>query len=187
MQRRSQPSLLLLFLISAACIAHAESNPLEALVQTSAHRLQLATKVALAKWDSGASVEDPVREKQVIDNAVREGQSRNLDPAQVEAFFRAQIEANKVIQYSLLSNWFAAGSAPPHGPIDLAGEIRPQLDEIQKELIEELADTASLRSDASCPRKVARAIDAYLKTEAWERNSRPTVAIQRALGATCAR
>jgi chorismate mutase len=91
---------------------------LHPLVQTSAGRLLIAEQVALAKWDSGAAVEDLPREAQVIRDAVRDGDSRGLDPTSVSNFFKAQIEANKVIQHSLLADWRRSGRAPAHAPID---------------------------------------------------------------------
>jgi chorismate mutase len=165
--------------------AYAETDSLPSLVQTSAERLQLAQKVALAKWDSGGSVEDPVREEQVIQNAVKEGETRGLNPAQVRDFFRAQIEANKVIQYSLLSDWLRAGEAPPHGHIDLVKEIRPQLDEIQNQLIDELAASLTVRSSKTCHVNVAQAVGKYLDAHNLQANSRDAVAIERAMAATC--
>jgi chorismate mutase len=71
----------------------------------------LAEQVARAKWDSGAPVEDAPREAQVISEAVIMGESKGLDEASVEQFFRTQIEADKVVQYSLLANWRRAGKA----------------------------------------------------------------------------
>src|SRR3981189_3948635 len=68
---------------------------LHPLVETSARRLLVAEQVALAKWDSGAAVEDLPREAQVIRDAVREGHSRGLDPTSISNFFKTQIEANK--------------------------------------------------------------------------------------------
>src|SRR5580692_8079594 len=44
---------------------------LQSLVDTSVHRLLIAQQVALAKWDSGAEVEDLPREAQIITAAVR--------------------------------------------------------------------------------------------------------------------
>jgi chorismate mutase len=45
----------------------------------------------------------------------------------VSNFFKVQIEANKLIQYSLLAEWRRLGKAPHHTPVSLAGAIRPEL------------------------------------------------------------
>jgi chorismate mutase len=122
---------------------------LQPLVETSARRLSLAQEVAFAKWKTGTAVEDPPREEHVIASAVSEGKTEGLDPAVVSRFFRAQIEANKVVQSSLLSTWHRVGKAPDHQAKDLATTIRPQLDEIQKQLVEELVTTAPALPAAS--------------------------------------
>jgi chorismate mutase len=135
---------------------------LQPLVKISARRLLIAEQVALAKWDSGAAVEDLPREAQVITGAVREGVSRGLEPTSVSNFFKAQIEANKVIQYSLLADWRRSGRAPAHAPIDLVATIRPELDHVQTSLIAELADTVAIRASTTCRADVAKAIGKYI-------------------------
>jgi chorismate mutase len=94
--------------------------------------------------------------------AVRDGDSRGLDPTLVSNFFKAQIEANKVIQYSLLADWRRSGRAPAHAPINLSATIRPELDQVQMALIAELADTAAIRASTTCRADVAKAIGKYM-------------------------
>jgi chorismate mutase len=168
-----------------AVMGRAQTASLQPLVETSAKRLEIAEKVALAKWDSGTAVEDPSREAQVIQGAVKDGQVSGLDAQQVERFYRAQIEANKIIQYSLLAEWQRAGAAPKHAPVDLVKEIRPKLDEVQKDLIAELAATATLRSGSTCHADVARAVGEYLRAHSIAQESRDGVALDRALASAC--
>ena len=94
-------------------------DTLQPLVEISAQRLAIAEQVALAKWDSGTPVEDAAREAQVIASATEAAESRGLDAAWVSNLFRAQIEANKLVQYSLLAVWRRLGKAPDHTPVDL--------------------------------------------------------------------
>src|SRR5690348_13253172 len=103
----------------AAQTAHAgdDKHLLRPLVESSAQRLAIGDEVALSKWDSGASVEDVAREEAVISNAVEQGQRANLAATDVTRFFRAQIEANKLVQYTALATWRRAGYAPPHAPV----------------------------------------------------------------------
>lgn len=49
-------------------------DQLQRLVETSAQRIVIAEQVALAKWDSGAAVDDASREAQVIASAIKEGE-----------------------------------------------------------------------------------------------------------------
>src|SRR6516165_6702286 len=132
-----------------AC-AQGSADQLQRLVETSARRILIAEQVALAKWDSGAPVEDTSREDHVIGSATQAGESRGLDPTSVSNFFRAQIEANKLVQYSLLADWRREGRAPDHTPVDLATTIRRELDEVDKALIAELAESKVIRARASC-------------------------------------
>ena len=107
-----------------SAFAQVESQHLRELVELSARRLVIAEQVALAKWDNGMPVEDAPREDQVIGSAMKAAQSRGLDPTSVSNFFRAQIEANKLVQYSLLADWRREGRAPNHAPVDPAATIR---------------------------------------------------------------
>jgi chorismate mutase len=69
----------------------AESHPeqLRPLVRDSAKRIAVAREVALAKWDSGAPVEDAKRENQVIETAVVTARQLGLSEKFVASFFRA--------------------------------------------------------------------------------------------------
>jgi chorismate mutase len=165
--------------------AQTAGDRLQALVDTSAHRLQIAQQVALAKWDSGAAVEDFPREEQVIAGATKLGVARGLDKSFVQNFFRAQIEANKIVQYSLLAEWRRIGKAPEHAPIDLKGTIRPELDQVQGELIAELADIPGLRAAASCRVDVAKAVGKYVSDHEKSFGSVQAIALDRALSAAC--
>jgi len=149
--------------IYAATSAYAQvgSEHLQKLVELSARRVVIAEQVALAKWDNGMPVEDASREDQVIGSAMKAGQSRGLDPTLVSNFFRAQIEANKLVQYSLLAEWHGEGRAPDHTPVDLASTIRAELHEVEKALIAELEESKVIRASASCRTDIAKAVGKY--------------------------
>jgi chorismate mutase len=155
------------------------------LVETSAQRLVLAEQVALAKWDTGMPVEDAPREAQVIASAIRAGESRGLDQAAVSDFFRAQLEANKLVQYSLLAEWRRLGKAPDHSPVNLASTIRPELDQVQTALIAELAETSGVRASASCRTDVAKAVGKYVSAHQNSVTPLETIALDRATAAAC--
>jgi len=72
------------------------------------------------------------------------------------------------------------GSAPATPRVDLAKEIRPQLDVLQKQLMERLAAFAPSRNDPQCPRWLATAIEAR-QADALQRT-----ALVRATGELCA-
>ena len=154
-------------------------------METSARRLAIAEQVALAKWDSGTPVEDAAREAQVIASATKAGESRGLDPAWVSNFFRAQIEANKLLQYSLLAEWRRLGKAPDHTQVSLAGAIRPKLDKVQEVLIAELAEAAEIRASASCRTDIAKAVGKYVSAHKNNFSSLETTALNGAMAAVC--
>jgi chorismate mutase len=167
--------------------AHAQNavEQLQPLVETTAHRLMIGEQVALAKWDSGKPVEDAPREAQVILSARKDGAAKGLDEGSVSNFFKAQIEANKFVQYALLADWYRAGKAPEHAPVDLLKVIRPQLDEVQKSLIAELMDTAAVRTSKTCHADVAKAVGKYVFTHAHGGGPINAATLDRSLAGVC--
>ena len=105
-----------------------------------------------------------------------------MDRIFVSNFFVAQIEANKLIQYSLLANWHRVGRAP--APIDLA-TIRRELDRLQIELIEELADTAPIRATATCHADTAKLVRKYQMAHEHDDPPIQAIALDRALATIC--
>ena len=172
--------------IGAIDMAYAQTGKdrLRPLVATSARRLAIAERVALAKWDSRVKVVDEAREAQVIHSAVQYGTSKGLDERLVANVFTAQIEANKVVQYSLLADWHRNGRAPAHKPVNLAA-IRLELDRLQTDLIEELADLRPLGERATCETDIATAVGRYLAHERHH-SALQQIALDRALAAICA-
>jgi chorismate mutase len=160
-------------------------DKLQHLVETSAQRLAIAEQVALAKWESGMPVDDVPREERVIVSAIRAGESRGLDQAAVSNFFRAQIEANKLVQYSLLAEWRRVGKAPDHPPANLANTIRPELDQLETALIAELAETAGIRANASCRADIAKAVGKYVSEHKSRITALRAIALDRAMAASC--
>jgi chorismate mutase len=173
--------------MAGVCDGRAQTavDQLQPLVETSARRLKRAQQVAFAKWDNGTAVEDPPREEHVIASAVTEGKTEGLDPAVVSRFFRAQIDANKVVQSSLLATWHKGGKAPDHQTKDLTTTIRPQLDEIQKQLIEELAGTAPVRASSTCRVDLAKAVSGYITTRQLSTADIQATALKQSLAAFC--
>jgi chorismate mutase len=175
------------FTIGGMGAAYAQNavEQLRPLVETTAHRLMIGEQVALAKWDSGKAVEDAPREAQVILGAVKDGAAKGLDGASVSNFFNAQIEANKIVQYALLADWYRADKAPDHAPVDLVKKIRPQLDEVQKSLIAELMDTIAVRTSKTCHADVAKAVGKYVSTHVHDSGPINAATLDRALAGAC--
>lgn len=62
------------------------------------------------------------------------------------------------MQYTHLSDWQLLGKAPDDPRPDLVKQIRPQLDQLQKRLLQQLADFAPQRADPQCPQWLAQAV-----------------------------
>jgi len=174
-----RPLLLAATLFSSAALAGPPTS-LAPLLDSVQQRLEIASKVALTKWDNHKPVLDAPREREVMGGAGMLAAEYKVDAALAEQFFAAQIEASKLVQYGLLSQWNAKGSAPATPRVDLAKEIRPKLDVLQKQLLERLAAFAPSRNDPQCPRWLASAIEAR-QADALQRT-----ALVRATGELCA-
>lgn len=116
----------------------------EQLTDLVVRRIVVGDQVAASKYFSGKPVDDPVREQQII-TSVRDSAARlGIDPDETAAFFRAQIEASKIVQRGLLAHWAKhPASAPTSGP-DLDA-IRKQLDQLTVDLLSELVTVDDLR------------------------------------------
>jgi chorismate mutase len=183
--RRGEVAILILLVIAGITRASTPSaiDKLQPLVETTARRLAIAEQIALSKWDTQLPVEDAPREEQVIVSVIKEGQSRGLDKSFVSNFFRAQIEANKLVQYSLLAHWRREGTAPDHAPINLVATIRPELDALEIKLIAQLAETKIIRASTSCHADIAKAVGKY--TTANKTSPLMAIALDRALASAC--
>jgi chorismate mutase len=120
-------------------------NGLTSLVGLSTERILLADKVAAAKFGTGTPIEDPVREQQVLDQVTGLAAEAGVDAEDTVEFFRAQIKVSKVVQRGLYDLWTKYPELAPTERPDLATEIRPRLDRITVEFIEQLAATEELR------------------------------------------
>ncbi len=107
----------------------------EAVFTLISERLALMKPVAEWKFANATAVEDRTREAIVLKKAVADAAEAGLDPATVRPFFRAQIEAAKVIQACWIDRWRTGRAAPAAEPPDLASGIRPKLVDIGSRLL----------------------------------------------------
>ncbi|MEV6910340.1 chorismate mutase [Amycolatopsis sp. NPDC051071] len=133
------------------------------LTDLAARRVEIADKVAAAKFGTPSPIDDPVREQQILDSVAAKAPGLGLDADGVVRFFRDQIEANKIVQRGLYARWTAhPGSRPPERP-DLATEVRPVIDRLNAGLLAELAATSDARARPPCDVRLAvtvRLVDA---------------------------
>ena len=121
-------------LLGTACGARAEPSP-RLVFEIVAERLALMKDVALHKERNALAVEDVARERVVLARAQDGAWAAGLDPRSVAAFYRAQIQAAKAIQYRYLAEWSLAPPNVGASVPDLAHELRPRLLELGEELV----------------------------------------------------
>ncbi|MEV6752435.1 chorismate mutase [Streptomyces sp. NPDC051214] len=124
---------------------------LHPLVDLAAQRLATADLVAAAKYGTGSPIDDPVREKQVLDDVARQARELGADPEATVRIFRDQIEANKVVQRELHRRWDAdpAQAPTPEERPDLA-EVREEINRVNGELVRGIAASPAARTAPSC-------------------------------------
>lgn len=130
-------ALLATLLTLVAPVAWGDAGPdaVTRLLDIMNTRLAVAADVAKAKWNSGAPIEDPLREAQILDRVALDAPRHGLAPATAREFFRAQIEAGKMVQHELHRRWKTADQPPFENPPDLARDIRPRLDQLAPALL----------------------------------------------------
>ncbi|MFC5475610.1 gamma subclass chorismate mutase AroQ [Paraherbaspirillum soli] len=112
---------------------------LEPLRRLMDERLSLMPDVARYKWNTKSAIDDLPREQKIIDGLTAKALALGVPAAWAEQFFRAQIEAAKVIQREHFARWEKAGMGSFADVPDLGAEIRPRLDALTSQLLRELA------------------------------------------------
>jgi chorismate mutase len=171
-----------LFALSLCAIrgeAAEASTAMTRLAELSAQRVLLADTVAASKRQSGKPVEDAAREQSQLEQLGAQAAARGLAREQATAFFKAQIEANKLVQYRLL----AQPSRKPAAAIDL-GPVRQRLDGINAELLAALAPALAEAKEEDC---LLRAHEAQRQAARRHRlDDLHRIALTRAFGDLCA-
>jgi len=108
-------------------------------------RLDVAVKVAQAKWNSGAPINDPARERKILDDLTASLKTADVqEKSFMRRFFQAQFDAGKIIQVALHAQWRQEAHARFANPPDLARDIRPELDRLTPLLIDSLTQVRPL-------------------------------------------
>ncbi|MBP2472259.1 chorismate mutase [Crossiella equi] len=162
--------------------ASASPTSLWQLTDLAAQRIQIADRVAAAKYGTTAPIDDPVREKQIYDSVAAQAPGLRLTPEDAVRFFRAQIESNKVVQRGLYAHWDANPSEAPTTRPDLA-QIRPKIDKINAGMLTELSETLRIRTSHTCPTRQLVATKVATVTHRFD--ALHTRALHGATAATC--
>lgn len=108
---------------------------LDALIDVAARRLALGADVAAAKFVDGLEIDDPDREREILDWAAGALNGAGTGHGIGMAFFRDQIEASKVIQRALHARWREHPRESPVNCRSLTEEIRPELDRLNRRML----------------------------------------------------
>lgn len=102
-------------------------------------RLDISVEVAKTKWVKHLPIDDPSREKVILEALDKQAASYDLPADFAHKFFVGQIEASKQVQYDLHGGWVK--KAPTLGKVlDLTHDIRPRLDKLTPQLMQALRD-----------------------------------------------
>ena len=138
--RRAAPLLLLCLAALPACRPAATPDPaIDRLLGLMRARLVVMHDVARRKWADRSPIEDPGREEALLRAVEDRGKALGLDPPRTRAFFRAQIEAAKLVQRADFRRWGADRRGPDADAPDLAGVLRPRIDALNRDLLAALA------------------------------------------------
>lgn len=116
-----------------------DATPIDRLLGLMHQRLVLMHDVARWKWNQKQAIADPAREQTFLDAIEARAKDKGLDPAWVGRFFRAQIEAAKLVQQTDFETWKAEQRGAFDSVPDLQKELRPRIDELSQELLDALA------------------------------------------------
>ena len=132
----------ILALLEAGCVTQppaADVEKTDRILVLIQERLGYMDDVARNKWNSGAPIEDLPREAEIIDGIGKQAAGYGLNATLAKDFFRAQIEASKIIQVTRFSEWRAQHRPPFKDIPDLRDAIRPALDALTPQMMKALA------------------------------------------------
>ncbi len=109
------------------------------LVDLVGERLELMYPAAQYKWNNGLQVEGAGRDEAALARAVEEGEGRGLPPFVTESFFLVQMEAGRLLQQVYFEDWEDDAAGSFDLAADYESELLPDLDRIELEMIEALA------------------------------------------------
>jgi chorismate mutase len=121
---------------------------LDRLLRLMQQRLVLMHDVARWKWNKDLPITDPKRERELLQKVVELGRGKGLEADLVRSFFAAQMEAARLIQQADFERFKANKQKPFAGTKSLA-VLRQRIDELNRELIDALAEVHLTLSEPS--------------------------------------
>ncbi|MFZ6649122.1 gamma subclass chorismate mutase AroQ [Undibacterium sp. TJN25] len=150
--------------------ADAEEAAIRHLALLMDERLAVAPLVAKSKWNSGAAIDDPQREKQILNDIGLRARQEGLDPSLAGDFFQSQFDAGKIVQNRLHAQWRSQQREPFVNPPNLVRDVRPVLDRLTPELILALKDVQPHLCDAGVQDFLAHRAEALFSKD-WDQDT----------------
>ncbi|KAL3121871.1 hypothetical protein niasHT_000436 [Heterodera trifolii] len=113
-------------------------------------RLMLAKDVVNYKLHHNTSIDDFVREKQLLESVSAQGQKAGIGDNYGKEFFQDQMDANKMIQKGYVKLWTANNSLRPQNVPDLVKDTRPKVTAATEEMISALKVFQQFRKNKNC-------------------------------------
>jgi len=111
------------------------------------------------QWNTGSSVEDLAREKNLADDVAGLAPRYGLNPRPAATFFRAQIETTKLVESAFIARWTLAHAKAFADVPDQRAVIRPKIDRFEELL-------AAAQSEALTPQSSRRGWSARVMASA---------------------
>lgn len=125
-----------LLITAFSCRLQADVNErLNPLVTLMIQRLQLSREVAWSKCLAGIPVADPAREARMLTELKTAGSQEGITSEDVARLFLPQIAASRRYQQELIAGWRSGIEVPKINQLDLASEIRPRIDRLNREML----------------------------------------------------
>jgi chorismate mutase len=139
---------------------------LDRLLRIMGQRLALMHEVARWKWNAGQPITDPRRERELLQSVVECGRDKGLDPELVRSFFAAQMEAARLVQQADFDRW-TANQQEPFADTTSLEVLRQQIDDLNRELIDALAELCPWLSGPSMQQALPQRAEEIETVNGW--------------------
>jgi chorismate mutase len=130
--------------------AHADDpNPLLALVDAAAQRLQTADPVAAYKWVNHVAIDDQARVQQVLAAVAADADAHHVDADWVKRAFNDQIDATDAIEYTRFAQWKLDPAKAPTTAPELSSS-RSTIDALNGRMVSGMASNWEVLHSPAC-------------------------------------
>lgn len=98
-------------------------------------RLVIMHEVARTKWNQNLTIEDKIREQQILADLAEKASKYGLDEKWTTAFFQAQMDASKEMQKKDFTLWQKEGLLKFEQVLSLKDELRFYIDQLNEEMM----------------------------------------------------